>query len=187
MPRRVWEDGWAGVPEAAEPEVEEEPLLRTVEPEEDPAVPRDEEPEVEEEPLLRTVEPEEDPAVPRDEEPVELLRFWLPELPDPVFVLRRTWEDGWVGVAEEALLRTDEEELLRTAEPEAEVLRVEEELPPERVTCLALVLCRESFVLRVCEAEERVCASTPDGVARSIARMAADSAEVTVFFMSKKI
>ena len=67
------------------------------------------------------------------------------------------------------------------------MLRVEEELPPERVTCLALVLCRESFVLRVCEAEERVCASTPDGVARNIARMAADSAEVTVFFMSKKV
>ena len=78
VPRRVWEDGWAGVPEAAEPEVEEEPLLRTVEPEEDPAVPRDEEP-VE---LLRFWLP------------VVVERFWLPELPDPVFVLRRTWEDG---------------------------------------------------------------------------------------------
>ena len=121
------------------------------------------EPEADEEERLTAEEPEEVPVAERSEPEEEL----------------RTVERFWVPVAAE-LLR-DAVELL----PET-VLRdaVAPDALPERVTCLASVLCREAVVLRVCEAEERVCASTPDGVARSIARMATDSAEVTVVFIS---
>ena len=198
--RRTWEDGWAEASEA------EEALLRTVEPEADEERLTAEEPE--EVPVAERSEPEEELLtverfwVPvadellrdtvelllRDAEPVVVERFWVPVaaelLRDAVELLLRDAEPVvverfWVpGVAE--LLR-DAVELL----PET-VLRdaVAPDALPERVTCLASVLCREAVVLRVCEAEERVCASTPDGVARSIARMATDSAEVTVVFIS---
>ena len=166
--RRTWEDGWAEASEA-------EDALRTVEPEAD------------EEERLTAEEPEEVPVAERSEPEEELRtveRFWVPVaaelLRDAVELLLRDAEPVvverfWVpGVAE--LLRDAVELLLRDA--------VAPDALPERVTCLASVLCREAVVLRVCEAEERVCASTPDGVARSIARMATDSAEVTVVFIS---
>ena len=198
--RRTWEDGWAEASEAeeallrtVEPEADEEERLTAEEPEEVPVAERSE-PEEE----LRTVErfwvPVADELLPdtvellRDAEPVVVERFWVPVaaelLPDTVELLLRDAEPVvverfWVPVADE-LLR-DAVELL----PET-VLRdaVAPDALPERVTCLASVLCREAVVLRVCEAEERVCASTPDGVARSIARMATDNAEVTVVFIS---
>ena len=187
--RRTWEEGWAEASEA------EEAPLRTVEPEAD------------EEERLTAEEPEEVPVAERSEPEEELRtveRFWVPVadelLPDTVELLLRDAEPVvverfWVPVAAE-LLPDAVELLLRDAEPVvverfwvpgvAELLRdaVAPDALPERVTCLASVLCREAVVLRVCEAEERVCASTPDGVARSIARMATDSAEVTVVFIS---
>ena len=202
--RRTWEDGWAEASEAeeaplrtVEPEADEEERLTAEEPEDVPVAERSE-PEEE----LRTVErfwvPVADELLPdtvelllRDAEPVVVERFWVPVaaellrdavelLPDTVELLLRDAEPVvverfWVtGVAE--LLRDAVELLLRDAVAPDALL--------ERVTCLASVLCREAVVLRVCEAEERVCASTPDGVARSIARMATDSAEVTVVFIS---
>ena len=199
--RRTWEDGWAEASEAeeaplrtVEPEADEEERLTAEEPEDVPVAERSE-PEEE----LRTVErfwvPVADELLPdtvelllRDAEPVVVERFWVPGvdelLRDAVELLLRDAEPVvverfWVPVADE-LLR-DAVELL----PET-VLRdaVAPDALLERVTCLASVLCREAVVLRVCEAEERVCASTPDGVARSIARMATDSAEVTVVFIS---
>lgn len=171
--RRTWEDGWAEASEA------EEAPLRTVEPEAD------------EEERLTAEEPEEVPVAERSEPEEELRtveRFWVPVaaelLRDAVellprdaepFVVERFWVPGVAELLRDAVELLPETVLRDAVAPDALL---------ERVTCLASVLCREAVVLRVCEAEERVCASTPDGVARSIARMATDSAEVTVVFIS---
>ena len=211
---RVWPLVCGWVPEDAETllrtvEPEEalprtvEPLLRVVLPEEllPDELPRTVEPEEPVPDELRVVLPDEPFRV--VEVPVLPRRTW------PLFC-------GWVAEDEEALPRTVEpllrvvlpeellpDELLRTVEPEEllpdELLRVAvedftaaelsffpAEVFEERVVCLVPELCREVVVPRFWEAEERVCASTPDGAARSAARMAAARAEVIDLFIFKE-
>ena len=94
----------------------------------------------------------------REAEPVVLLRVWLEVLP-------RVW------LAEEA------------DEAEERVACFVAEFCPEVV---ALRDCPEAVVLRVWLAEERVCASAPDGAAHRTAARAAERAEVINVFIIKE-
>ena len=211
---RVWPLVCGWVPEDAETLLRtvepEEALPRTVEPLLRVALPEELLPDE----LPRTVEPEE--PVPDElrvvlpEEPFRVVEVpVLPRRTWPLFC-------GWVAEDEEALPRTVEpllrvvlpeellpDELPRTVEPDEllpdELLRVAvedftaaelsffpAEVFEERVVCLAPEFCREVVVPRFWEAEERVCASTPDGAARSAARMAAARAEVIDLFIFKE-